>query len=489
MRICNAQGTSPGASSTPYAAPELRLAESGHDPIRAVRLADIRPSPENDRIYRPIDPSDPEILRLAESLSLCGVQEPLLITRDGWIVSGHRRYAAARLAGLREVPCCTTPVSRTTDPDGFLRLLRECNRQRVKSFDEKLREQVVSSASEDAYQELLSYRQRQARVGGDRVGAFRIEGRPRRARISRAKEPMLAAVQQVLVDLAAFVPLSARQIHYALLNDPPLRHASKPGSAYRNDRASYKSLLELLTRARLSGRVPIEKIADETRPVQTWDIHADVDGYIADELEIFLRGYRRDLLISQPNHVELVAEKNTVAPVVLPVARDYCVPTTIGRGYCSLPPRAAMVSRYRRSGKHSFLLLVVSDFDPDGEEIAQSLARSLRDDFGIERIEPVKVALTGEQVERFALRTDAKAKPGSAHRRKFTDRHGSDVYELEALAPRALQAVLRQSITSVLDLQALDRERQQERADAGALATARRTVHEALLDRTGGRLG
>ena len=66
---------------------------------------------------------------------------------------------------------------------------------------------------------------------------------------------------------------------------------------------------------------------------------------------------------------------------------------------------------------------------------------------------------------------------------------GHDPIRAVRLAPRALQAVLRQSIPSVLDLEALDRERQQERADAGALAAARRTVHEALLDRTGGRLG
>jgi len=35
-------------------------------------------------------------------------------------------------------------------------------------------------------------------------------------------------------------------------------------------------------------------------------------------------------------------------------------------------------------------VLIVSDFDPDGEEIAQSFARSLRDDFSISTIKPVK---------------------------------------------------------------------------------------------------
>ena len=459
--------------------------ELGHAPILTIRLDDIHPSPENDRLYRPVDPDDPQIIRLAESIRDCGMQEPLLVTRDGWIISGHRRYAAASLAGLDAAPCRVESIYKDVDHETFMMLLRECNRQRVKSFDEKLREEVLSDSADDAYQALLAHRRVQAQRAAGGVRSFEIVGTTNRARITRAKTPMLEAVRKVLAGLRDFHPLSARQIHYALLNDPPLRHASKPGSVYRNDGKSYKSLLDLLTRARLAGLVPMGQIADETRPVQTWNVHGDVQDYIADELEIFLRTYRRDLLASQPNHIELVAEKNTVAPVVMPVAREYCIPATIGRGYCSLPPRAAMADRYHRSGKEAFILLVVSDFDPDGEEIAHSLARSLRDDFGVGRIEPVKVALTAEQVERFGLHTDAEAKKGSAHYRKFTQRYGKDVYELEALSPAQLQELVRQSIHSVLDMDAFEREQDQECQDAHSLAAVRRIVRSALLDRMG----
>lgn len=468
-------------SATTPAAPEL-----GHVPILTIRLDDIRPSPENDRLYRPVDPDDPQIIRLAESIRDCGMQEPLLITRDGWIISGHRRYAAAGLAGLDAAPCRVEPIYKDADHDTFMMLLRECNRQRVKSFDEKLREEILLDSADDAYEALLQHRRAQAQRAAGQVRSFEIIGTTSRARITKAKTPMLQAVSKVLADLRDFHPLSARQIHYALLNEPPLRHASKPDSAYRNDSASYKSLLDLLTRARLAGLVPMGQVADETRPVETWSVHGDVQDYIADELEIFLQTYRRDLLASQPNHVELVAEKNTVAPVVMPVAQEYCVPTTVGRGYCSLPPRAAMAERYQRSGKEAFVLLVVSDFDPDGEEIAHSLARSLRDDFGVDRIEPVKVALTAEQVERFGLHTDAEAKKGSAHYRKFIQRYGKDVYELEALSPAQLQNLVRQSIQSVLDMDAFEREQDQERQDAASLGAVRQVVRNTLLDRLGG---
>jgi hypothetical protein len=131
------------------------------------------------------------------------------------------------------------------------------------------------------------------------------------------------------------------------------------------------------------------------------------------------------------------------------------------------------------------VLLVVSDFDPDGEEIAHSLARSLRDDFGVEQIEPVKVALTAQQVEQFGLHTDAEAKKGSAHYRKFIERYGKDVYELEALSPAQLQDLVRQSIQSVLDKDAFEREQDQERQDAASLGAVRQVVRSAILDRLG----
>ena len=462
--------------------PLARSPEMGHVPIQKVRLDEIRPSPENDQLYRPIDPDDPQIIRLAESIHEHGIQEPLLVTRDHWIISGHRRYAAARIAGLTMVPCRFSPISKDRDHGTFMKLLRVCNHQRIKTFDEKLREQVLSSSPHDAYQSLLEHRQLQAERAAGQVRPFEIVGTTNRARITEAKMPMLKAIRKVLADLRPYHPLSARQIHYALLNDPPMRHASKPDSRYRNDGCSYKSLLDLLTRARLHGLVPMHQVADETRPVETWNIYGDVQDYIAEELEFFLQTYRRDLLASQPNHIELVAEKNTVAPVVMPVARKYGVPTTIGRGYCSLPPRAAMADRYHRGGKEAFILLVVSDFDPDGEEIAHSLARSLRDDFGVERIEPVKVALTAQQVERFGLHTDAEAKKGSAHYRKFIERYGKDVYELEALSPGQLQDLVCQSIESVLNLEAFRHEQKQERSDAQSLSGVRRVVRNALLD-------
>ena len=72
--------------------------------VDQVRLSVIRPSVENDKLYRPVDPSDPALIALAASIGERGILEPLVISADDFaddfIVSGHRRYAAAGMAGL-----------------------------------------------------------------------------------------------------------------------------------------------------------------------------------------------------------------------------------------------------------------------------------------------------------------------------------------------------------------------------------------------------
>ena len=311
-------------------------AELGHDPIRRISISEVKPSPDNDKLYKPVREMDPEIIELAKSIRLHGIIEPMVITLDHFILSGHRRYVAAKVGGLALVPCRVEEFNRIDDPDRFLVLLREFNRQREKSFDEKLREEIVTINPEVAYQSLIEQRKKQSAVEVESMAIGKVK---HRARISEAKREFLDAVIVVLEENRKFWPLSDRQVHYRLLNKPPLRHASKPDSTYRNDPSSYKSLVDLITRARLSGLIPMSAVADETRPVSTWETWQDVRGFIRKELDSLLKGYWRDLMQSQPNHVEILVEKNTVANIIKAVAMQYCIPVTSGRGFCSLLPR------------------------------------------------------------------------------------------------------------------------------------------------------
>lgn len=456
--------------------------------IVTVAIDDCHPSPENETLYRPVLDDDPEILSLADSIRENGLREPLVLSLDGFILSGHRRHAACKLIGLPFVRARYERIRRSDEPDRFVTLLREYNRQRVKSLDEQIRESIIDADPDEARAELVEYRRQKSKVGQDPLSIGEIKARKK---ISPAKDAFNAAIDRVLESLAAFWPVSVRQIHYGLLNDPPLKHASKPDSRYRNDTRSYKNLIDLVARLRVEGKIPWDAIHDPTRPVTRWNVHREPGAFIRAELADFLKGYYRSLVQSQPNHIEVVAEKNTIGGILRPVCAEFTVAMTSGRGFCSLPPREAMANRFRESGKEKLIVLLVSDFDPEGQEIAASFARSMRSDFGIgeSQLHPIKVALTEEQVREYELPVGGQAKSGSSRTKRFVEKHGTNVWELEALPPTTLQQILREGITSVLDLDLFNYEVRAEAEDAAKLKAVRMEVQQLLagLSLDGGR--
>lgn len=449
--------------------------------VRIVDLDLIRPTPENAQLYKAVDPQEPDVQALAESIRVHGLYEPLVITEDNYILSGHRRWTAAKIAGLKKVPCRIKPV-RYADcaPDEILRLLREHNRQRVKSVDEMLREEVVSADPDLAHARLLVHRSQRSDLSDCSITTLDMAAVKGRKRISHQKQEMLEAVLDIIDDRQEYWPLSDRQIHYVLLNDPPPRNTLRLDSFYANDRASYGDLCDLLTRARLVGLIPWQAIADETRPTTRWRCFANAQDFVREELGGLFKNFARDLQRSQPHHIEIVAEKLTIRNIVERVAMRFNLPVTIGRGYCSIMPRYELACRFRRTGKDKLVVLLLSDFDPDGEAIAESFARSMRDDFHIRQLVPIKVALTAAQVEELGLKPSMEAKRSSRQYGKFTRQHGNHVFELEAVPPDQLERLLTDAIHAVLDREAWDFEVGAERNDAAFLEEARQRACIAL---------
>ena len=172
------------------------------------RLQYLRPSPENAKLYRPVLQDDPAIIELAESIRRNGVLDPLVITADRFVVSGHRRYVAAQLAGAVTVPCHVLEFRRVDDIDRFVSLLREHNRQRDKSLDEKLREELISVDPDEAYASLLEARRPPIHY----IDAVHIEGRKVRHGISAAKADHVRCIKEVLFQrLRTYWPVTVRQ--------------------------------------------------------------------------------------------------------------------------------------------------------------------------------------------------------------------------------------------------------------------------------------
>jgi len=204
--------------------------------------------------------------------------------------------------------------------------------------------------------------------------------------------------------------------------------------------------------------------------------------YIKEQTEDFLRHYARDLLRGQANHIEILVEKNAIRKHVELVADEYCIPCTTGRGYSSLTPRWKMVQRFKQSGKENLILLILSDFDPDGEEIAASFPRSLRDDFGLNDVIAHKVALTGDDVREYNLPSDMEAKKSSMNYKKFVQKYGVHVAELDAAPVVLLQGKLRDAIENCLDMDLFRAELAKEKEDSAFIAATKQMVIKTIGD-------
>lgn len=465
------------------------LEASGHvrkgerPPIEYVPLDSIRPAKGNDEIYGEVKPSDPAVRDLAAKIRKQGLLEPIVVSWDNVIVSGHRRRVACRLAGLENIPIRRLTV-RSTDPK-FHELLVSFNDQRVKSVDVQIKEAIVLADPRAAREKLKRDREKLAAAANGRIDEAGLcllnpKAARRRSEISSQKQPMLAAAKRVLLKYEEFWPLTIRQLHYRLLNDPPLRNAKRPDSTYCNDEHSYKDLCDLITRARLTGEVAFRSIHDPTRPAESWRNWINTRGYVGEACGNFLTEYRRDLLQSQDAYFEVVAEKMTLDTIVERATSHFGMRYCIGRGYSSIDLRYHLAQRYRRSGKNRFVLLILSDMDPEGENIAETLVSSLRDEFGIKNIESIKVALRKDQVEQFGLPPGPRVKGTSSRASAYVAEHGEYVYELEAVEPEALEEIIRDAIRTVIDVNLFNREIELEEQDSVELMAIREAVQKHL---------
>jgi Predicted transcriptional regulators len=459
--------------------------KAGHEQL-LLGIGAIDPSPENAKLYRPPSPDDPDIVKLADDIKQNGVKEPLVISADNYIMSGHRRHCAAMVAGLTKVPCIRNNITRgdgeqPENPDEYIRIMRSYNRQRVKSSDELMREAVLDTDPEEAYQTVTTHRRKKAKVKAKTIelGDYR-----RRKEISPARFPLLKAAQQIIDELEDFRPLDVRQIHYQVINQPPLKHAQKPSSLYRNDKPSYHVLCDLLTRARHEGYVDYDVIDDPSRVVIVWDTYDNLGDYYRAQLDGFLISAKRNLMRSQPSHIELVVEKNTLRNTVEPMAWEFGIPLSFGRGQASTPVLSKISNRFKESGKDNLLIIAVSDLDPTGDAIARSIGLGLRDDFNHDPVKVLKAALTMEQAHELRLPVKfERAKKDDKNTPGYIERYGTDhVWELEALHPTMLQKLIRDALESVLDHKMLSAEIERAKLDAVHIAATRETVLRTLRE-------
>jgi hypothetical protein len=446
-----------------------------------VPIGRLKPSPENEEIYGPINfQTDPALQLIVDSIERLGLEEPLIVTADNYILSGHRRFFVLKHLGWTHVPVRFVKVRRDESTD-YHRLLAQYNPQRVKSVAALLSEEFLKSETNLSDED---FRARNYQKGETQAEFITVEGSKWIESIGKRQEEFLAAAVEVINQLEKFWPLTLRQVHYKLLNNPPLTQVTKARNErwrYRNDEASYAKLGKLLVSARYLGHVPLTALDDPTRISQeyqfgTWDSPAQ---FIRDETYGFLSGYQRHRLEGQRHHVELLIEKNTLLNIVKPVADKFMLPYNVNRGYGNPSLWRKMETRWHKRGDKRFILLTISDHDPEGFDLIDDATRSLRDLHYVP-VEVVRVGLTMQQIEQQGA-PPSFAKETSTRFEQYVQRTGSEeCWEVEAIDPEFLQSELHEAVLSVLDVEQLNAVQQRQAIEQAQVAAIRRRLGGAI---------
>lgn len=446
-----------------------------------VRPDRLHPSAENGALYNSRGPDDPDQRGLIESIRQNGIQAPLLVSKDWFVVSGHSRLAAAQHLQMKIVPVEILPIRRVDfTSDEWVKILREHNHGRTKTFDELVREKLVDVT--DGCVLRAAQESRKMQKDGTAPAVQLSVLRKTRHEISALKRPMAKAIVKVLSELGDDLPVSVRSVHYQLLRDPPRRNARQPSSLYTNDKRSYKDLCNLLARMRLVGMVPWSWIADDLRPVREWQSWRNAADFVREKSKSLYDGFARDLQQSQRVYYAVIVEKDTVRGFFEDTCYHYRIPLLISRGQSSVDMRNQLAELFRKSGKDSLHLFVAGDCDADGDAIVHSTCRSLRDEFGISKLTADRFAISHEQADELSLPRSLEAKSSSTNYEKFLKRHGgrTDCYELEAVSAGQLREWLDAAIRSRIDIRAFNHEVDQQRQELLGIVARKRAVLDVM---------
>jgi hypothetical protein len=273
----------------------------------------------------------------------------------------------------------------------------------------------------------------------------------------RASRELIAQCNEIIADYQAQdLRLTLRQLYYQLVTRNLLE----------NKERSYKNLSSVVSDARLAGLMDWAAIEDRTRQPRTPSEFESV----AELVEVALASYRLPRWEGQSRYVELWVEKDALAGVLTPLASEFHVTLMVNRGYSSQSAMYESAGRFIDNERDEpGRLLYLGDLDPSGEDMVRDIDARLTT-FGAS-VEVVKLALTRAQVDEYnpppnpAKLTDPRAKD-------YIARLGNHSWEVDALPPEVLAALIRDAFTELLDLGRLEAVKQREAADKQILQDA-----------------
>jgi hypothetical protein len=249
---------------------------------------------------------------------------------------------------------------------------------------------------------------------------------------------LIEIANQIIVEFTAQgFELTLRQLYYQFV----------ARDFIPNNQKSYDNLGSLINDARLAGLVDWNAIVDRTRNMRKnshWENPKDFLESVAPQFQL-------DKWEGQKYRPEVWVEKDALVGVVERVCRKLDVPYFSCRGYTSQSEVWSAAQRLLswRDDDYTPIIIHLGDHDPSGIDMTRDVTDRLKL-FCDDEIEVQRIALNRDQIRKYnpppnpAKLTDSRCEG-------YISVHGNQSWELDALNPKIISALIEKAIESLRD--------------------------------------
>lgn len=254
-------------------------------------------------------------------------------------------------------------------------------------------------------------------------------------RFSTSNQDLIAKADQVAQEYAVqgFI-LTARQLYYVFVSRDWIPNTKK----------TYKHLTHIVSEARLAGLLDWNHFEDRRRNLHSlpdWNSPSELVSACSDQ-------FRFDKWQDQKYRPEVWIEKEALAGVFTRVCDSLQVPMFACVGYTSQSEMwgaAQRLKSYARGGQTP-IIFHFGDHDPSGIDMTRDIVdrmSTFRLDLDVDRL-----ALNMNQVEQYNPPPNP-AKVTDSRYEAYMTKFGDESWELDALEPRVLEALVRTAIDRI----------------------------------------
>jgi hypothetical protein len=269
-----------------------------------------------------------------------------------------------------------------------------------------------------------------------------------RKNFSAASLAIIEAANQIIDDyMVQGYKLTLRQLYYRFIAQDLFPESwVDPTLGTKNTMKNYKHLGDIINDARLAGLIDWEAIEDRTRNVRSlahWGSPSEI-------LTACAQQYRRDKWEDQKYRPRVWIEKDALVGVIEEVCNEHDVSFFSCRGYTSQSEMWSAAQKIQKETEDGYIPIIFhfGDHDPSGIDMTRDITDRLEMFMG--GVEVKRLALNRPQIDEFDP-PPSPAKTTDSRSAAYIAEYGGDSWELDALEPSVLVALVRDAILSVRD--------------------------------------